>query len=415
MIPRVLGIALLLCCAPALALVHPPIGEIAFEGNDTTQPKIMLREMEIEVGDPADPEAIERSRQAVLDLGLFNSVRVREEALPGGALRLVFVVEEKWYLLPTPRLDIKSDGTNAYGAQLRWANFLGLNHSLRVYWQSSDRQRQNIGRETTWQAGYAAPFIFDSPYGFSAGAGYTTRPVLGDAGEFTEQFQNANVYLTRSLNEDGPPSQGWSVAAGLLWLDQDTRGAFAPAPYGSAIAPVMTAGYRDLHFNVYSESGVSYGARVETAQETLGSDYDYALLSLGYAGYRPVGSTPHQTVHLFAGFGTYHGGPPGTRAFGLGGASELRGYEANFIEGDLYYRVATEFARPVLWRWLRAVVILEAGNVFEDPGDFRLDEIYASLGVGLRVRLPMFVNFEVEAGYAIPLDGGAGRIFASRV
>ena len=36
----------------------PPVVEIRFEGNEVTQPKTMLREMPISVGQPADPKPV---------------------------------------------------------------------------------------------------------------------------------------------------------------------------------------------------------------------------------------------------------------------------------------------------------------------------------------------------------------------
>ncbi len=49
----------------------PPIRDIRFEGNRVTSDRVMLREMVVAVGDPADPARIERSRQAIQDLTLF--------------------------------------------------------------------------------------------------------------------------------------------------------------------------------------------------------------------------------------------------------------------------------------------------------------------------------------------------------
>jgi hypothetical protein len=66
---------------------------------------------------------------------------------------------------------------------------------------------------------------------------------------------------------------------------------------------------------------------------------------------------------------------------------------------------------------MRAVVILEGGNVFDTPSDAGLDRIYTSLGLGLRFRVSWFVNVEVEMGWAFPLNGDAtgARFFAGGV
>lgn len=87
----------------------PPLASIRFEGNEVTREHVLLREMSVVPGDPADPVLIERSRQAILDLGLFRQVETQEEATPDG-VALIVRVREKRCLLPIPRLDTSSDG-----------------------------------------------------------------------------------------------------------------------------------------------------------------------------------------------------------------------------------------------------------------------------------------------------------------
>jgi len=393
----------------------PRIQAIRFEDNEVTQPRTMLREMQLAPGDPADPERIEQARQAVQDLGLFRLVTVRQEPVEGG-VDLVFKVRERWYLLPIPRIDAKASGQYSYGGQLRWNNVWGLDHTLRLTYEREDRKKEGIGLETNYSFGYTAPQIFDTRYSVGVAAGYTKRPlVLDDGRSYEEQLQSVGVGVSRSLSE-GPPSQGWSANAGLLWQNQDTEGVDAIGPYGMATAPTLGLRYRDLHLRIFSEEGVSYGGSLQFAVDGLASDYGYTQLTAGYARYLPVGQADHQTVHFSADFGIRGDGPPMNDAFALGGDSVLRGYEKDFREGDVVYRVATEFARPVFRRWLRWVLIAEAGNVFEEPDDIRFNRVYTSVGAALRVRFSTFVNLEIEAGVAIPVgDGGGMRVFAGRV
>ena len=407
---RLLWLALL-CVGAVQAQPSARIVEIAFEGNETTQPRTMLRELVVQIGDAADAQRIEISRQALLDLGLFKRVEVRQEPVADG-VRLVFIVRERYYLLPTPRFDAKSDGRYAYGAQLRWNNLWGLNHTLRLFWEQEDRQQEGIGKDTQWSAGYFAPFVADSPYNIGAAADYVTQPVQGVNGAFEEEFRSAVTSVSRTYS-NGPASQGWTLGGGLRWQQQRTRGPFAPEAYGEATAPLLFANFRDFHQRIYSEVGTFYGAGYEYADEAWG-DYGYANLSIGGGRYLPIGTTEHQTLHLIANTGLQFSGPDEVERYSLGGASRLRGYDLDFLEGNAYWYAAAEFARPIRWRWLRAVAILEAGNVTATPEDMD-GEIYGSLGLGLRVRFSNFINFEFEAGVALPLDGGDPRFFAGGV
>jgi len=83
---------------PAIAASPNVIAHIEFSGNRVTQPQIMLQEMLVKEGDVADPALIERSRQAIMDLGLFVSVHAAVE--PGAdGLVLRIIVKEKYYIL----------------------------------------------------------------------------------------------------------------------------------------------------------------------------------------------------------------------------------------------------------------------------------------------------------------------------
>ncbi|MFP5305845.1 MAG: phosphatase PAP2 family protein, partial [Gammaproteobacteria bacterium] len=225
-----------LAAAPrhAAAAEPPRVRDIAFRGNDVTQPRVMLREISIGVGDVADPAAIERSRQAILDLGLFRGVDALQEPLADG-VRVVFVVKEKWYLLPYPRLSANSDGQDALGAELRWNNVGGLNHGLRALVSSADRAEEGRGRQLGYLASYHAPFVLDTPYTLDLKGSHTTTPIEPlDAAlsGYDETVDELQALLGRKLGDGGAASQGWSAGGGLLWRRQRTDGAGAPPPWG---------------------------------------------------------------------------------------------------------------------------------------------------------------------------------------
>ena len=91
--------ASLLCLGSFELLADDRISEIRFEGNNKTRLSILNQELLIKVGDPLNKELVEKSRQNIMDLGLFKSVRFRTES--GGIV--VFVIKEKRYLLLLPR------------------------------------------------------------------------------------------------------------------------------------------------------------------------------------------------------------------------------------------------------------------------------------------------------------------------
>jgi outer membrane protein assembly factor BamA len=403
-----------LAAAPAAEL--PVIREIVFEGNDTTRPAVMLREMVVKVGDPADPAKIERSRQGIQDLGLFKAVDARVTPIADG-VRVTFAVEEKWYILPIPRLDANSEGENAYGVSVRWYNVDGRNHTLRANWTRRDEEKINKGESTSYSMSYSMPFVLGTPYGVSVSGGHSETPI-SDFGGYTESSNSFGVGFSRTFAA-GPASQGFSTGLSLSWNRQDTEGPNAPAPYGNATALGLSASYRDVRDNLFSEEGITGSVSAAGAMEGAGSDYSFSTASARIRRYDVVGTRPHQNLNFGAVVGTYHGGPTEYKTykgvFGLGGASVMRAYPGDFVVGDFFYHVDGEYLRPIVADWLRFLVVAEAGNAFSDASEIE-DRVYGSIGLGLRVRLTFLVNVEVEAGVAWPLDGTRGaRFYASKV
>ncbi|MBL6749064.1 MAG: hypothetical protein ISP90_01015 [Nevskia sp.] len=419
-----LGIVLLLCLGAlslgvgtAAAADWPQIREIAFSGNDITRPFTMQRELTVHVGDPADPVAIERSRQAVLDLGLFHAVEVLKEPVQGG-VRVTFVVHEKWYVLPLPRLEGNVNGNYGYGGQVTWENLWGRNQSLRLLAVQRHLYDADRSGSFSYEAGYTVPFIGNSRYSLAGGFGHASQDSIDPSGHpYGEVFDSAQLIGSRSLSS-GPPSRGWSVGSGLMWQRESTSGPFAPPSEGKATAVVANLDYNDSHYLVFSDRGQVLHAQVQYAAEGVASDYGYNRETIDFRRDWQLGGVAHQDLELQAGIGTYFGGPPGRlrNAFGLGGSQHLRGYETNFVQGDFDYYLSGAYLRPLGWDWLRVIALAEAGSAYPKIGQTGGRPVYASVGLGVRVRITWLVNIELEGGVALPLvDHGAPRIFGGKV
>lgn len=398
---------------------EPPAAEptlmlkaIRFIGNHTTRERTLLRELPFKPGDLVTAKQLEAGRQAIQNLNLFKRVTLQQGLDAEGGVEAVYEMKEKWYVLGYPRVDANSNGEYAYGAQLDWNNVWGLNHTLRISALKKETKRVGIGKEQNLSIGYAAPQVLDSLWSLNLGGSYTQRPVDDDFGQYDERLQAYQVLASRALDVSRP-NQGWSVGTGALWTRQQTSNGIAE--YGDALGPVGVLNYRDLKLNIYSEEGLVFGSRVDGSTRELGSDYDFARVTLSAIRYWRVGATPHQTVHVFGDTGMNWDGPNSVRNFTLGGVGGLRGYERGYREGNAYFRVGTEWARPIFRPWLRTVVIAEAGNVYAQPNEFNPGDVKASIGFGLRLRIPTFVNVQLEAGIAFPVGGGAPKFFAGQV
>lgn len=411
-------------CAAAGALAQdgvPVVREIAFRGNETTQPATMLREMRIKVGDPADAREIEHSRQGVQDLGLFRSVVAQTEPVEGG-VRLVIKVKEKHYILPLPRADASSDGGYAYGAELRWYNVWGLNHTFTPYFErrqpsEGDNDPEKRGLQTRTQMRYSAPFVFGD-IGMDAAVGYFKTPYLTPL-EYDQTSTFLTLTLARKFSE-GNRSQGWFGRTGLTWTDEEHSGPQVPTDpaalaRGHALAAIVGATYRDLRYNVYSDEGVTFGMGAQSAAVGLASDYDYTSWSVFYSRYTYLGEAPHQNLNFLFKAQARHDGAYGGDSLAIGGTETVRGFEPETVKGDATYTISAEYLRPVFRNSIRLLAVVDAGNAFVEPADANFDKVYVSAGIGMRVRFQAFVNLDLEIGMAWPLSGGPPRLFATKV
>ena len=402
----------------------PVIREISFTGNESTQPKVMLREMFIKPEDPADPEKIERSRQGIQDLGLFRWVRVEQQPVVDG-VRLVFSVKEKYYLLPLPSASVNSDRGYSYGFRVRWYNAWGLNHNFVSYYQRRQPAQGTadpvkLGVQTRYEFRYVAPFVADSPYSVNMEAGHLLTPYLAPL-VYDDRADFGSIGLSRRLSTQ-PGTQGWEVRADLNWTRERATGPGAPVDQGRATFPTAGVDFRDLRYNLYSDEGVAYGVSVGSASRAVLSDYAFTSWSAHYARYVHIGETPHQSLDFIANTASRHGGPPGSGpAYGLGGVDNLRGFEPDTVKGESFYLVTAEYLRPVFRDSIRALVVIDAGSMVDAgngtglPGDVNIGKVLVSAGVGVRIRFQAFVNLDLEVGVAWPLNGGPQRIFASKV
>lgn len=118
------------------------IADILIQGNRITKDPIILRELVFGIGDTVLKmdllPALQRSKENLLNLTLFNFVYFDATHLPENRIIIYVTVTERWYIWPIPILEyaernfsefVKNrewDKIN-YGAFLKWKNFRGRN------------------------------------------------------------------------------------------------------------------------------------------------------------------------------------------------------------------------------------------------------------------------------------------------
>jgi len=414
-----LSLALLVFAGEARAQQEAVGGDrieaIRFVGNEQTKPRIMLQEMVIHVGDLADPVLIERSRQAIMDLGLFKSVHAR--LLPGRQGRILEIgVNEKFYVIPLPRLDRTDEGSVSYGGRLTVDNLAGLNQRLKLTYEAQSGTFASDRTVHSLDLSYDYPRVIGSHYGLGFSlerqiTPQTTTDSLGDTLAEHDRISNkASVGLSRWLSHEGP-SQGWNAGASLFWryLYFDQRyGAPLELAAEKAIGFSMSIGYTRVHDYLFSREGLEYGLISEHGLVALGSDTSYSRNQFYYRHFFPLGQPEkHRNFNMQLRFGGTGGGVPvDDYAYVLGGSRDLRGYDQGAIGGRSFFVMNFELLAP-LWghNAARGVVFGDVGNAYPDDRLLDFGDLQSSMGFGLRYKVKALVNLQlrVDVSYAFGL------------
>ncbi len=387
------------------------ITEIRFEGNSVTKDHILKQEMTVQIGDVADPEAIENSRQAIMDLGLFEWVRWELTDAPEGKV-LTVSVEEKYYILPLPLLDADPDGSYSYGAEVRFDNLGGLNQRLKLKLDSSDAVDKTDALKREVSAEYVYPRIGGSPYNLNADLEVERREfdIVEDSAEahYRREFRQAGVGLSRWLDTFGP-SRGW-LLGGRFALEQRDFSRLSGASLLEDDQAVTVSGsvvFDALHDHGYYRSGGITGYRTDFGLKELGSDYFYNRHTFFYRRYHAFGGG--HNLNWQAQLGLANGRKFGGFAYDIGGSDTLRGYDT--IDGNAMVLGNVEYLKPV-WRKLRGVVFADVGNVYPGVLETDLTDLRTGVGLGLRWDVTWFVDLSLRLDVAYGLQSGDVQTYA---
>jgi len=397
------------------------LDQVVIEGNKKTRGEIIRQEMLLKAGDEISEQAIEQSRQAIMDLGLFKRVDIRQEQ-EVEITRLVVTVKEKkhdWYILP--KLDRNADGDITLGMNLRANNFNGLNQSakLTLAYKKFDDATTDELYGASWKFSY--PRIVGTQY---SAFNYVTvaQSVLDEERDGLEgSYDRAEYVLGFGLGKWFSPSgisQGLHASLGIEYqrLEHDHLSG-APGLYDDVTEIALTGevSYRAVHDLLYSRKGYALGLVLKQANEILGSDRPYFYQHLFYRHYLPLAWREHTNfniqVQAASGDQSIFGGP----IYELSGSRTLRGYERETLEGDAYFLVNTQFLTPIFGKKnLRAGVLFDFGNAYDSFSDIKDLDFETGSGVSLRWKLKQWVDTEIRIDYAMGLgEEGTSRVYVS--
>lgn len=394
------------------------ITEIRFVGNKVTSPRVMRQEMVIKEGDVADPEKIEASRQAIMDLGLFKEVAAVVLPVEGGQA-LKITVEEKIYILPIPKLDRNTDGDVSYGAQIRWDNIAGLNQRIKLTYEMQQSDLANNKNPTELSLEYQYPRWAGTDYGLNMNLTYFRSP----ASKSEDGIKIAESWLAMDSFGIGVshwlgsgPSTGWNAGVSWFWsLSHFSDVTGDPDVFfdSKSVGVGLGINYSRVHDFLYSRSGMEYGYSLSVGPTWLGSDLTFSTNQIYYRHYFPVGDIKHQNIDLQMRFGGAGGTlPGGGDPYSLGGSRDLRAYEKGKFTGKSFFSTNVEYLRPLFGHApLRGVVFYDVGNTYPDNRVIDVQNLESAIGFGVRYRVKWFVDLQIRADYAKALGESSSKFY----
>jgi len=383
------------------------INEIRYEGNKVTRDSVFDREIYIRPGEKFNEALIEKSRQAIMDIGLYKSVRyyLEENYTQGNAgkeiykVNIVFIVKEKYYNLVLPRLKVEDDEI-FYGLQYKGDNLFGLNHRARIL--ALDLGSTNGVNESRYSFRYFYPNVNNSFYNLDF-ALQTENKVDESEGIIDRQDDSYRVGVTRWLNERGR-NRGWFTGGAVTYQTRVNDDLIVNENLESIDAIILGAevGYRDLNDFEYNRGGKSYGYKLDWSGDSIGSEAQFTRHQFYYLSYYRFENRPSTNVNVQMKFGHSNDKILGEYAFSLGSSNDLRGYEKSRFKGNTLFVTNIEYMFPhYKYPLLRYVAFVDAGSTYDQLNDVMHEPLNVGAGLGLRWKIKSLVKIDLrmDVGY----------------
>lgn len=387
-------------------------GEIIVRGNVKTKDKVIRREVRVEPGDKITSDKVRRSYSRLFDLNYFEKINIYPEFTDRpGIANVVVDVEEK----ERTGLFVIGGGYSSVDDIVGMISVEQSNFDI-ANPPSFTGGGQNIGvsvefgtEARNYRFSFTEPYFFDRPVWFGTDL-YRTRRAWS---EYTEERTGGALRIGRRWERT---SLGFTFRVEELSLsDVDVPSPLRPE--GDIWKNSITASL--THSTLDSKRSPTKGnlsrLSVEYAGDFLEGDLSFVKPVLENDFYWPLGRTVFRSK-TYAGMVSETADtdviPVYERFFG-GGIGTVRGYRERELGpsgseddgGQSLFAQNFELIYPLYEDILKGVLFFDAGNVWEDWGDF--GGLRKSVGAGIKVIVPLF-NAPIEIYYGHALDGREG-------
>ncbi len=387
-------------------------GRIDIVGNVTTRDRVVRRQLTFAEGEVFNNDKLARSRQKVMNLGLFESVDFVPKPRGEDVIDIEVAVKERLTGQLSFGAGYGSEDKLTGQVQLQETNFLGRGQSLALNVRYSATRRN-------YTLSFTEPALFDGPWS----AGFSVYDALTEYDEYDRKSVGGRLSVGRSLGEFF--RGGVSVKHETVTVSNvdDTASTYIREQEGRAttnsLRLSLSRDTRDFYLNP-SRGNRTAGA-VEYAGGALGGDNSFTKLELEHATYVPLIGKLVGMIHgeygRIEGFGGHE--PPIYEKFFLGGLATLRGFQYRSVgpvdENDdpkggvqqLYFNA--ELIYPLVpEQALNLVAFYDTGNAWDKGESVALGDLRESAGFGIRWMSPIG-PLRMEWGYVLDRREGESK------
>ena len=386
-------------------------------GNYRTKDEVFRRELRQFEGGYFSSSAVARSRTRLARLPYVEDVQVETVPVPGtdDMVDVNYEIVERSSGSFQVGVGYSSGQGALFNTAVTQTNFLGTGNRVSVefirsefaqsysaaltepYWTNTGISRtiSAFYRETDSLTNVSSRFNSDS-YGLAYGLGLPLS-------EFDRvRFGTTYRFTELRTSEDRTPDQ-------ILQFVEDNGDEFDTVGLESGWI-------RDTRDRLLFASR-GYLSRIGAEVAVPLADLEFYKLNYQYLQYVPIFGSLIGSVGLDVGYGEALGGtsdlPPYEKYFG-GGINSVRGYQTaslgpedefgNPIGGNFEFTLQSELLLPTPFidaRNQRVVLFVDAGNIFEEPGDFDAGELRAATGIGYEWFTPILGLLKFAIAYPL--------------
>jgi outer membrane protein assembly complex protein YaeT len=377
------------------------VGDLMAKGNRRTKSSVLKSRIKLEKGEPLNRVEAEKSRQSLARLGVFDSVRLRYEAVDDSTRDVIYEVEEGKPISLSVLAGYGSYELLRGGLEFENRNLFGRAHDLRL------RAVQSF-KASKGDLFYTVPEVVGENVNlFLQGSGLRREEI-----SFTREEYGGSMGLQKRLVPIKTDFTLRYVYEFLNALDFGSTSTNRTGVQEAKAASFVLELHRDRLDNpLLPRRGLKLFSKLEIASAGLGGNVDYQRLLLG-ASYH-LDLSGGRLLHL----GVTHGDSfnlggtaeelPFNKRFFPGGQNSVRGYQegeaspldqnGNQLGAETYTQANLEFEQLVTKTW-SVVTFFDAVGFAQHRANYPWDEGLYSVGGGLCWR-SLIGPVRLEYGY----------------